>query len=312
MQVAEAIHKYGRELGVRVLPVYGGQPITDAAPPASRAASTSSSRRPGRAVDHLDRGTLRLRRGRDRRARRGRRDARHGLRRRPRADPRRRCPRCARPRSSRRRSPGRSRGSPERHLRHPVARARPGGGDAGGRGRARPTGRVRRAARRQARGARPDPRPGGRRRDARVRPDARRGGRPRGGAQRAAAATPRRSTAASSQEQRDRIMARFRDGALDVLVATDVAARGLDIEHVSHVVNFDVPSSPDTYVHRIGRTGRAGREGVAITLVEPREHRLLRDIERAIGAPLEIGRCRPSRTCASGVSSSRAPRPEGR
>ena len=91
-----------------------------------------------------------------------------------------------------------------------------------------------------------------------------------------------------SQEQRDRIMGRFREGALDVLVATDVAARGLDIEHVSHVVNYDVPSSPDTYVHRIGRTGRAGREGVAITLVEPREHRHLRDIERSIGAPLEI------------------------
>ena len=91
-----------------------------------------------------------------------------------------------------------------------------------------------------------------------------------------------------SQEQRDRIMGRFRDGALDVLVATDVAARGLDIDHISHVVNYDVPSSPDTYVHRIGRTGRAGREGVAITLVEPREHRLLRDIERTIGQPLEV------------------------
>jgi ATP-dependent RNA helicase DeaD len=91
-----------------------------------------------------------------------------------------------------------------------------------------------------------------------------------------------------AQEQRDRIMGRFRDGALDVLVATDVAARGLDIEHVTHVVNYDVPSSPDTYVHRIGRTGRAGREGVAITLVEPREHRLLRDIEGVVGRPLEI------------------------
>ena len=91
-----------------------------------------------------------------------------------------------------------------------------------------------------------------------------------------------------SQEQRDQIMGRFREGALDVLVATDVAARGLDIEHITHVVNYDVPSSPDTYVHRIGRTGRAGREGVAITLVEPREHRLLRDIERTIKQPLEI------------------------
>ena len=91
-----------------------------------------------------------------------------------------------------------------------------------------------------------------------------------------------------SQEQRDKIMGRFREGALDVLVATDVAARGLDIEHITHVVNYDVPSSPDTYVHRIGRTGRAGREGVAITLVEPREHRLLRDIERTIRQPLQI------------------------
>ena len=83
-------------------------------------------------------------------------------------------------------------------------------------------------------------------------------------------------------------MGRFRDGSLDVLVATDVAARGLDIEHVSHVVNYDVPSDPDAYVHRIGRTGRAGREGVAITLVEPREHRLLRNIEAATHAKLEI------------------------
>jgi ATP-dependent RNA helicase DeaD len=91
-----------------------------------------------------------------------------------------------------------------------------------------------------------------------------------------------------SQEQRDRIMGRFRQGEVDVLVATDVAARGLDIEHVSHVVNYDVPSDPDAYVHRIGRTGRAGREGVAITLVEPREHRLLTNIERAVRTTLTV------------------------
>ena len=90
------------------------------------------------------------------------------------------------------------------------------------------------------------------------------------------------------QAQRDRIMTRFRDGDLDVLVATDVAARGLDIEHVSHVVNYDVPSNPDAYVHRIGRTGRAGREGTAITLVEPRESRLLKNIERTIKIRLEL------------------------
>jgi ATP-dependent RNA helicase DeaD len=90
------------------------------------------------------------------------------------------------------------------------------------------------------------------------------------------------------QEQRDRVMSRFREGALDVLVATDVAARGLDIEHVSHVVNYDIPANPDAYIHRIGRTGRAGREGVAITLVEPREHRLLRNIETNIRTRLEV------------------------
>ena len=83
-----------------------------------------------------------------------------------------------------------------------------------------------------------------------------------------------------TQEQRDRVMRRFRDGSLELLIATDVAARGLDIENVSHVVNYDVPMSPDAYVHRIGRTGRAGRAGVAITFAEPRERRYLRNIEQ--------------------------------
>jgi len=83
-----------------------------------------------------------------------------------------------------------------------------------------------------------------------------------------------------NQEQRDRVMRKFREGTVELLVATDVAARGLDVEHVSHVVNFDVPSAPDAYVHRIGRTGRAGRSGVAITFAEPREQRLLRNIEQ--------------------------------
>ncbi|RCG29700.1 ATP-dependent helicase [Sphaerisporangium album] len=82
------------------------------------------------------------------------------------------------------------------------------------------------------------------------------------------------------QEQRDRVMARLRAGTADLLVATDVAARGLDIEQLSHVVNYNVPSAPESYVHRIGRVGRAGREGVAITLAEPREHRMLKTIER--------------------------------
>jgi ATP-dependent RNA helicase DeaD len=83
-----------------------------------------------------------------------------------------------------------------------------------------------------------------------------------------------------SQEQRDRVMGRLRAGTADLLVATDVAARGLDIDQLTHVVNYDVPSAPESYVHRIGRVGRAGREGVAITLAEPREHRMLKTIER--------------------------------
>ena len=82
------------------------------------------------------------------------------------------------------------------------------------------------------------------------------------------------------QRQRDAVMNRVRSGKTDLLMATDVAARGLDIEHISHVVNYDLPADPESYVHRIGRTGRAGREGTAITLADPREHRLLRTIER--------------------------------
>jgi ATP-dependent RNA helicase DeaD len=91
-----------------------------------------------------------------------------------------------------------------------------------------------------------------------------------------------------TQEQRDRVMKRTRSAAIDLLIATDVAARGLDIEQLTHVVNFDVPSSPAAYVHRIGRTGRAGREGVAITLAEPREHRLLRNIEQLTRQKIQI------------------------
>jgi ATP-dependent RNA helicase DeaD len=91
-----------------------------------------------------------------------------------------------------------------------------------------------------------------------------------------------------SQEQRDRVMKKFRANTADLLIATDVAARGLDVQHVSHVVNYDVPSAAEAYVHRIGRTGRAGREGVAITLAEPREHRLLRNIEYQTKQKIEI------------------------
>jgi ATP-dependent RNA helicase DeaD len=86
-----------------------------------------------------------------------------------------------------------------------------------------------------------------------------------------------------SQGQRDGVMLAFKGGRVPILVATDVAARGLDISTVTHVVNFDVPRSPDAYVHRIGRTGRVGRSGRAITFIEPRQQRELAAIERHIG-----------------------------
>ncbi|WP_165065467.1 DEAD/DEAH box helicase [Paludisphaera rhizosphaerae] len=91
-----------------------------------------------------------------------------------------------------------------------------------------------------------------------------------------------------TQEQRNRVMKKFRGETADLLIATDVAARGLDIQHLSHVINFDVPVEIESYVHRIGRVGRAGREGVAITLAEPREHRQLRMIEQATGQKIAI------------------------
>jgi len=91
-----------------------------------------------------------------------------------------------------------------------------------------------------------------------------------------------------TQEQRSKVVKRLKEGAIDLVVATDVAARGLDIENLELVVNYDVPMSPDSYVHRIGRVGRAGREGVAITLADPRESRLLKVFERVTKGRIEL------------------------
>jgi ATP-dependent RNA helicase DeaD len=89
------------------------------------------------------------------------------------------------------------------------------------------------------------------------------------------------------QAQRERTVARLKGGQIDIVVATDVAARGLDVERVSHVVNFDIPYDPESYVHRIGRTGRAGRSGDAILFISPRERNMLRVIERATRQQIE-------------------------
>ena len=93
-----------------------------------------------------------------------------------------------------------------------------------------------------------------------------------------------------NQAERDRVMRKFRDGQADLLVATDVAARGLDIETVTHVINYDIPWDVEQYIHRIGRTGRAGRTGDAITLVSGRERQQLKNIERMIGSVIKPAR----------------------
>ncbi len=90
-----------------------------------------------------------------------------------------------------------------------------------------------------------------------------------------------------SQPLRERTVERLKKSQLDIIVATDVAARGLDVERISHVVNYDIPHDNESYVHRIGRTGRAGRKGEAILFVTPRERRLLRSIEKSTGQPIE-------------------------
>ena len=89
------------------------------------------------------------------------------------------------------------------------------------------------------------------------------------------------------QAQREKTIQNLKDGKIDVLVATDVAARGLDVERISHVLNYDIPYDTESYVHRIGRTGRAGRKGEAILFVTPRERGMLRAIERATRQPIE-------------------------
>jgi ATP-dependent RNA helicase DeaD len=89
-----------------------------------------------------------------------------------------------------------------------------------------------------------------------------------------------------AQQQRERTIEQLKNGKIDILVATDVAARGLDVERLSHVINYDVPSDPESYTHRIGRTGRAGRSGQAILFITPRERGLLKAIERATRQPV--------------------------
>jgi len=285
MQVAEALHKYGRELGARILPVYGGQPIGQQLRGLRRGVDIVVAT-PGRAVDHLKRGSLRfdgvqvvILDEADEMLDMGFAEDLETI--------------LASTPDERQTALFSATISPtitriaKRHL-HDPARIKVHAEKLAGDG----TARVRQVAyvvRRNDKLAAlcrildvEDP------------TSTLVFARTRGEVDDLAEALSARGHDAGAlhggltQEGRDRMMGRFRDGSLDVLVATDVAARGLDIEHVSHVVNYDVPSNPDAYVHRIGRTGRAGRDGVAITLVEPREHRMLRNIEAATHAKLEI------------------------
>lgn len=89
------------------------------------------------------------------------------------------------------------------------------------------------------------------------------------------------------QQQRERTITQLKNKKIDILIATDVAARGLDVDRISHVVNYDIPYDPESYVHRIGRTGRAGRKGEAILFISPREKRMLKTIERVTRQPIE-------------------------
>ncbi len=284
MQVAEAVHRYGRVLGARVLPVYGGQPIGQQLRGLRRGLDVVVAT-PGRAVDHLTRGSLRLDAVQavvldeaDEMLDMGFAEELDTI---LSATPAVRqtalfsatiSPTIARVAARHLREPVRVSVRPERPSDETPARVR------------QLVYVVRRADKLAALG---------RILDVEDPAAALVFARTRGEVDDLAEALSGRGHDAAalhgglSQEQRDRVMGRFREGALDVLVATDVAARGLDIEHISHVVNFDVPSSPDLYVHRTGRTGRAGREGNAITLVEPREHRLLLNIEAATKTRLE-------------------------
>jgi ATP-dependent RNA helicase DeaD len=285
MQVSEAIHKYGRELGTRVLPVYGGQPIVRQLQALSRGVDVVVAT-PGRAVDHLRRGSLPLDAVQvvvldeaDEMLDMGFAEDIEAL--------------LGATTGNRQTVlfsatlPARIGGIARRHLRNPVRieigrPVSPTGG--------RPL--VRQTAYMVARAHKPAAL--GRILDVEGPAAALVFCRTRNEVDQLTETLNGRGYRAEAlhggmdQAQRDRVMGRLRAGTADLLIATDVAARGLDIEQLSHVVNYDVPSAPETYVHRIGRIGRAGREGVAITLAEPREHRLLKNIERLVGEPIPV------------------------
>jgi ATP-dependent RNA helicase DeaD len=278
VQVSEAMHRYGHEIGARVVPIYGGQPIGRQLRALDRGADVVVAT-PGRALDHITRGTLDLRGlaivvldeademldlgfAEDIEAILGN------------------TPKSRQTALFSATMPPRINGMVRRHLRDPVrvelGHQAPADGLL-----------VQQSAYIVPRGHKPAAL--GRVLDLEAPAAAVVFCRTRDEVDRLTETLNGRGYRAEAlhggmdQQQRDRVMSRLRGGSIDLLVATDVAARGLDIEQLTHVVNYDVPSGPELYVHRIGRVGRAGREGTAITLVEPREHRMLKAFERATG-----------------------------
>jgi ATP-dependent RNA helicase DeaD len=285
MQVAEAIHKYARRLGVTVLPVYGGAPISQQIRTLERGAGVVVAT-PGRALDHIKRGTLKLDHLRvlvldeaDEMLDMGFAEDLDAI---LEATPKQRQTALFSATM-----PARILSIAERHLKNParvtIAREKTAAGKLP---------RVRQLAYIVPRAHKPaaldrvlemeDPASALVFCRTRLEVET---------VVEALKAHGHRAEAlhgGMEQRQRDRVMQMFRSAKVELLVATDVAARGLDIEHLSHVVNYDVPASAEAYVHRIGRTGRAGRAGTAITLAEPREHRLLRSIESFTRQKIEV------------------------
>ncbi|WP_426564805.1 DEAD/DEAH box helicase [Angustibacter sp. McL0619] len=276
MQVSEALHRYGRGLGARVLPIYGGQPIGRQLRELDRGVDVVVAT-PGRAIDHINRGTLDLTAinvvvldEADEMLDMGFAEDLETI--------------LAATPATRQTvlfsatMPSRINGIARRHLREPVRieieRAVPSSGQA----------LVRQTAYVVARAHKPAAL--GRVLDVESPTAAIVFCRTREQVDELTETLNGRGYRAEAlhggmnQEQRDRVMGRLRAQTADLLVATDVAARGLDIDHLTHVVNYEVPAAAESYVHRIGRVGRGGREGVAITLAEPREHRMLKTIER--------------------------------
>jgi ATP-dependent RNA helicase DeaD len=277
MQVSQAFHRYGRELGVRVLPIYGGQPIGRQLQVLERGVDVVVAT-PGRALDHIRRGTLRLRGVRtvvldeaDEMLDMGFAEDIEEI-----LDE---TPQDRHTVLFSATMPARVDGIARRHLRDPVRIEM---------GRAASTSGEPPLVRQSAYVVDRSHKPAvlGRVLDVEAPSAAVVFCRTREEVDQLTETLNGRGYRAEAlhggmgQEHRDRVMGRLRAGTADLLIATDVAARGLDIEQLTHVVNYTVPSAPDAYVHRIGRVGRAGREGVAITLAEPREHRMLKAIER--------------------------------